>query len=182
MKMDRQRCMRCMKNGGAFAVCRLKMMILLVYLHLAIAFMLVKLFVNKCMQSERPETAGITFLTSVTQSIKRVLSSVPFNPQSFSESPYYDMQLYSYDEKVINAADRVRPCQEYPCKFYDRKTGRFKFKLDPKITPLQPRSRTKKSAHYIFHPSEPFVISVQQGSLQHSTSNVVNIHSRLTYN
>ena len=43
----------------------------------------------------------------VTQSIKRVLASVPTNPQNYSESPYFDLDLYSYDDKVVNPVARL---------------------------------------------------------------------------
>jgi hypothetical protein len=114
-----------------------------------------------------------------SQSIKRILSNLPLNPQSFSESPYFDLDLFSFDEKVIAAAERIRVCPDYPCKFYDRKTGVLKFKLDTNKSPVQTLANpTKKTAYYIFHPTDPFVISIQ-GSNQNI---VINIHSRQKFN
>ena len=93
------------------------------------------------------------------QSIKRVLTFLPQNPQSYSESPYFDLDLFSYDEKVVspmerfaftsrifltNSSCRIRPCLDYPCKFFDRKTGRFKFKLNPNPSASHIAHRSQK--------------------------------------
>ncbi|KAF9407098.1 acid phosphatase det1 [Podila epigama] len=64
-----------------------------------------------------------------TQAVKRSLCVLPFSPQSLSDSPYFDLSLFSYDEKVISATDRQRPCQDYPIKFYSRGSGELKFKI-----------------------------------------------------
>ena len=40
------------------------------------------------------------------QAVKRVLSILPLNAQSFSESPYFNLDLYSFDEKLINPIER----------------------------------------------------------------------------
>ena len=40
------------------------------------------------------------------QAIKRILSVLPLNAQSFSESPYFNSDLFSFDEKFINPLDR----------------------------------------------------------------------------
>ncbi|KAI8913334.1 De-etiolated protein 1 Det1-domain-containing protein [Gorgonomyces haynaldii] len=76
------------------------------------------------------------------QAYRRILAALPWNAQSFTFSPYFDQDLFSYDEKLINASDRPRQSAELPCKFYCRKTGVLKFKLDPTVpTPL---TRTHK--------------------------------------
>lgn len=36
------------------------------------------------------------------QSIRRNLSELPVAPQNYRESPYFDLELYSYDEKLIS--------------------------------------------------------------------------------
>lgn len=114
-----------------------------------------------------------------SQSIKRILSNLPLNPQSFSESPYFDLDLFSFDDKVIGAAERIRLCPDYPCKFYDRKTGVLKFKLDTNKSPAQNLPNfTKKTAYFIFHPTDPFVISIQASN----QCFVFNIHSRQKFN
>ncbi|KAF9915346.1 acid phosphatase det1 [Linnemannia zychae] len=40
------------------------------------------------------------------QAVKRSLYVLPYSPQSFSDSPYLDQALFSYDEKLISALDR----------------------------------------------------------------------------
>jgi hypothetical protein len=42
----------------------------------------------------------------VLQSLKRVLSNLPISAQSFSESPFFDLNLFSFDEKYIGANER----------------------------------------------------------------------------
>ncbi|KAL1923723.1 uncharacterized protein VTP21DRAFT_8703 [Calcarisporiella thermophila] len=108
----------------------------------------------------------------LSQFVRRTLSLLPFSPQSFSESPYFDLGLYSYDEKLMGALERPRHTQDYPIRFYSRRTGELKFKLDP-----NPPNRTlrgiKRYVHFIAHPIYPFIISVQY-SIMHATA--VNIH------
>ncbi|CAG8506065.1 8848_t:CDS:2 [Ambispora leptoticha] len=64
-----------------------------------------------------------------TQAIKRVLACLPFSSQSRSESPYFDQSLFIYDEKIISACDRPKPCQDGPIKFHSRATGELKFQI-----------------------------------------------------
>lgn len=109
----------------------------------------------------------------VSASVKRVLSAIPVNPQNFSESPYFDTNLFSYDEKVVNALTRTRPCLEYAAKFYDRRTGRLAFKMEPGGGGLVARS--KRSCVYIFHPLDPVCFSVQ---VSNAAAPVLNIHYR----
>lgn len=40
------------------------------------------------------------------QAIKRVLNGVPICGQLVSESPYFDLNLYSFDEKVVGGVPR----------------------------------------------------------------------------
>ncbi|CAG8507651.1 24222_t:CDS:2 [Cetraspora pellucida] len=63
------------------------------------------------------------------QAVKRVLASLPYGPQTCSESPYFDHALFSYDDKTISAFDRPRPCYENVAKFYSRETKELKFKI-----------------------------------------------------
>ncbi|KAG0212332.1 acid phosphatase det1 [Mortierella sp. GBA43] len=63
------------------------------------------------------------------QAVKRSLCVLPYSPQSLTDSPYLDHALFSYDEKVISASDRQRPCQDFPIKFYLRGSGELRFKI-----------------------------------------------------
>jgi len=108
-----------------------------------------------------------------SQATRRILSVLPFSPQLWNESPYFDQSLFSYDEKFISAADRLRPCAEYPIKFYSRRSGALKFKLSPGIP--NRCNRSKRFASYVFHPFLPFIISVQHALFQPC---IVNFHFR----
>ncbi|KAJ3268835.1 acid phosphatase det1 [Terramyces sp. JEL0728] len=105
-----------------------------------------------------------------SQSIKRILSALPINPQSFSESPYFNLDFFSFDEKVINSCDRLRNCTDYPVKFFDRKTGRLVFKLRRRRI----SSGRNKNCLYVFHPTDPLIIAIQ--SVDSYT--IINLHYR----
>lgn len=108
-----------------------------------------------------------------TQAVKRILSALPFSPQSWSESPYFDKSLYNYDEKVISSTERPKQCADHPIKFYSRSDDQVQFKITPGLPDKQDRS--KKYASYIFHPFQPFIISVQHVLFQPP---IVNFHFR----
>ncbi|TPX59699.1 hypothetical protein PhCBS80983_g02300 [Powellomyces hirtus] len=111
-----------------------------------------------------------------TEAIKRTLSTLPHNNQSLIESPYLDQDLYSYDLRNVTNYDRPRPVGEFPTRFFDRETGKCKFSIDPNpIRPVAGALPTKRYVSYIFHPSEPLIISVLQAEY-HTT--VVNFFFR----
>lgn len=107
------------------------------------------------------------------QAVKRILSALPFSPQSWSESPYFDKSLFNYDEKLVSATERPKPCAEFPIKFYSRVDGQVQFKLSSGIP--DKFDRAKKYASYVFHPSSPFIISIQHSLFQPA---IVNLHVR----
>ncbi|RHZ82983.1 hypothetical protein Glove_101g18 [Diversispora epigaea] len=109
-----------------------------------------------------------------SQAVKRVLASLPYSPQTCSESPYFDHSLFAYDDKIISAFDRPRPCQENIAKFYSRQTGEFKFKIIFGL-PDKSNNRTKRYVALIAHPNFPFIISVQYTVLQPT---IINLHVR----
>ncbi|KAI9355962.1 De-etiolated protein 1 Det1-domain-containing protein [Zopfochytrium polystomum] len=117
-----------------------------------------------------------------TQSIRRVLSNLPLNPQSFIDTPFLDHSLYIFDEKVINNSDRGRLFGELPVKFWSRRTNQIKFKLDPnpmsqsEAPPPWLSRANRRYVGFIFHPFLPFAISVMVIPPQPST--VVNFHVR----
>ncbi|KAJ3242535.1 acid phosphatase det1 [Chytriomyces hyalinus] len=100
------------------------------------------------------------------QSVKRILASLPLNPQYYIESPLLDQRIFSYDESMMNNIQRPRSwSSQFAVKFWDRETGQVRFKIDP--NPGEPGSaieqalsKSKKYVSYIFHPWIPFVISV----------------------
>ncbi|KAJ3311437.1 acid phosphatase det1 [Boothiomyces sp. JEL0838] len=105
-----------------------------------------------------------------SQSIKRILSALPINPQSFSESPYFNLDLFSFDEKVINSCDRLRNSTDYPVKFFDRTTGKLVFKLKKRRI----ASGRNRNCLYVFHPTDPLVIAIQTVD----SYTVINLHYR----
>ncbi|XP_022146892.1 light-mediated development protein DET1 isoform X1 [Momordica charantia] len=114
---------------------------------------------------------------SYSQFVKKMLVSLPFNCQSQSPSPYFDLSLFRYDEKLISATDRHRQSTDHPIKFILRRPPyslRFKIKSGPEggITD----GRTKGISSFLFHPFLPLALSVQQTTYLHPS--VVNIHFR----
>ncbi|KAG0243168.1 acid phosphatase det1 [Actinomortierella wolfii] len=119
----------------------------------------------------------------LAQAIKRTLNVLPFHPQSLSDSPYFDLALFSYDDKVISNSDRPKPCQDFPIKFYLRGSGELKFKIDVfKPGPSGTGNGTntnvvrKRFATFITHPFEPFMISIV--THQHQPA-LPNFHVRI---
>ncbi|RKP10149.1 De-etiolated protein 1 Det1-domain-containing protein [Thamnocephalis sphaerospora] len=64
-----------------------------------------------------------------THAIKHMLSLLPCSPQSFCDSPYMDHSLFSYDEKALLTQERPQKAQDYPVKFFDRRSSQMRFKL-----------------------------------------------------
>lgn len=52
----------------------------------------------------------------VTEATKRLLVQVPVCSQSFSSSPYLDLNLFRYDDKWISALERPKPCGDAPVR------------------------------------------------------------------
>lgn len=113
---------------------------------------------------------------SLFQAVKRTLAGLPFNCQSQSASPYFDQSLFHFDEKLISATDRHKPCIEHPIKFISRRRpNSLRFKINPGLEAGSADGRVKRVASYIFHPFLPFAISIQQSFMQPT---VINLHFR----
>ncbi|KAL0292392.1 UNVERIFIED_CONTAM: Light-mediated development protein DET1 [Sesamum calycinum] len=92
-----------------------------------------------------------------------MLSTLPFNCQSQSPSPYFDHSLFRYDDKLISATDRHRQSTDHPIKFISRRQPNIlKFKIKPGPESGNADTRTKKISSFLFHPILPLAISVQQ--------------------
>ncbi|KAL6615286.1 hypothetical protein ACP70R_037556 [Stipagrostis hirtigluma subsp. patula] len=64
--------------------------------------------------------------------VKKMVASLPYTCQSQSPSPYIDLSLFRYDEKLISSIDRHRHCTEHPIKFISvRQPNVVKFKIKP---------------------------------------------------
>lgn len=43
------------------------------------------------------------------ETVRRVLAQLPIASQSFSASPYLDLHLFHYDERLVSAFERPKP-------------------------------------------------------------------------
>ncbi|XP_027068258.1 light-mediated development protein DET1-like [Coffea arabica] len=115
--------------------------------------------------------------SSLSQFVKKMLSSLPFSCQSQSPSPYFDQSLFRYDEKLISATDRHRQSTDHPIKFISRRQPNIlKFKIKPGPEAGNTDTRSKKISSFLFHPFLPLALSVQQTLFLQPA--VVNIHFR----
>ncbi|BET02493.1 De-etiolated protein 1 Det1 [Nesidiocoris tenuis] len=105
---------------------------------------------------------------------KRILAQLPISAQSFSSSPYLDLSLFSYDDKWVSAMERPKACGEHPIRFYSRESGLLKFRIHAGLMGRTVPPSARRLVAFIFHPSEPFAISVQRTNSDY----VVNFHVR----
>ncbi|XWS39637.1 hypothetical protein CRYUN_Cryun18bG0072100 [Craigia yunnanensis] len=115
--------------------------------------------------------------TSFSQFVKKMLSSLPFNCQSMSPSPYFDQSLFRFDNKLISATDWHRQSMDHLIRFISRRQPnilRFKIKIGPEFGSVDGRS--KKISHFLFHPFLSLALSIQQTLFL--PQSVVNIHFR----
>lgn len=95
-----------------------------------------------------------------------------------SSSPFLDVSMFSYDERLVSPIVRTRVCLEQPVFFRLRnRLDRVAFRLDPgpyEAMVVRDR-RLNRSVTYLFHPEAPFVLAVF-GVLQ---QNSLNINFRL---
>ena len=89
---------------------------------------------------------------------------------------YFDLTLYSYDEKLISHAERLKHCSEFPVKFYSRAHGGVVFKIP--TGKKEPVRGQKKLASFLFHPFLPFAITIQHVINNNQTSSHTNFHFR----
>ncbi|XP_059478853.1 DET1 homolog [Neocloeon triangulifer] len=112
-----------------------------------------------------------------TEAIKRLLCQLPISAQSFTSSPYLDFSLFSYDEKRVSMIERPKCCGEYAIRFYGRNSGLLKFRMHAGIMNSNmgaPRV-SRRLVAYIFHPTDPFAISVQRAN---NAEYIVSLHVR----
>uniref|UniRef100_A0A0D9Y244 Light-mediated development protein DET1 n=1 Tax=Oryza glumipatula TaxID=40148 RepID=A0A0D9Y244_9ORYZ len=113
---------------------------------------------------------------STSQFVKKMMASLPYTCQSQSPSPYFDLSLFRYDEKLISVIDRHRHCTEHPIKFISVKQPNVvKFKIKPGSDSGASDSRAKRISSFLFHPFFPLALSIQQTYMQPT---VVNLHFR----
>ena len=112
----------------------------------------------------------------IVEARKRVLAQLPISAQSYTGSPYLDLSLFSYDEKWVSVMERPKACGENAINFYGRECGQLKFRIFAGIQGRQAPPQARRLVAFIFHPTEPFAISVQRTNLEY----VVNFHIRKT--
>lgn len=121
---------------------------------------------------------NLSKLNSNTDLTKCILSELPLNSQSYTSSPYLDHNLFSYDMKLISSFDRPKTIGDQVVKFNSRDTGRFSFRIYPgkqssySGTSLYQHPSMKRLVAFIWHPHEPFCISVQRATQEYN----VNFH------
>ena len=67
--------------------------------------------------------------TGDLDSIKRLLMQLPLRTITHTISPYLDLNLYSYDEKIVHIDDMIKTCPNNPVRFFSRDCQRMKFQL-----------------------------------------------------
>lgn len=110
----------------------------------------------------------------VVEATKRMLAQLPISAQSYSNSPYLDLSLFSYDDKWVSVMERPKACGEYPIRFFARDSGLLKFRIYPGLQDKGSAQSVRRLVAFTFHPTEPFVISVQRIDNDY----VVNFHIR----
>jgi de-etiolated-1 len=109
--------------------------------------------------------------------VQRLLAHLPIAPQSVSSSPYLDYALFQFDEKLVSSSERPRPMADHAVKFLSRsRRNRVRFKLDLGVSPGSDGGHAKRIASYVWHPTQPFALSVVLAFMQ---PQVVNVHLRL---
>ena len=51
-----------------------------------------------------------------TEAVKRLLAQLPISAQSYSSSPYLDLNLFSYDDKWVSVMERPKACGDHPIR------------------------------------------------------------------
>lgn len=121
---------------------------------------------------------NLSKINNNTDLTKCILSELPISSQSYTTSPYLDFNLFSYDMKLISNFDRPKPIGDQIIKFNNRDTGRFSFRLYPgkqasyNTNNYYQQTSMKRLVAFIWHPHEPFCISVQRATQEYN----VNFH------
>ncbi len=100
--------------------------------------------------------------------------------QCFRESPYFDLTLFSYDDKIVSQLDRLKHSSDLPVKFYNRHHGGIAFRLQVgDETLFRSTPRANKLTSFVFHPYLPFAITVLHAIQPRvAPASVMNFHFR----
>jgi de-etiolated-1 len=121
------------------------------------------------------------------QALQRVIVHLPMAPQSVSPSPYFDQGLFQYDDKLISALERPKPCADHPIKFISRTHKcKLRFKMDLGQQAMTSNGRNmKRIVSYVFHPTQPFALSqlvnvhMQVHMHMQMQPQIINVHMRV---
>jgi de-etiolated-1 len=121
---------------------------------------------------------------SSSEMTKCLLAQLPVISQSYTTTPYLDHTLFSYDEKLISNLERPKPIGDQIIKFNIRESGRLCFRLYPGLQMLPPggtatQSYFKRLVAFIWHPKEPFCISVQRATQDYNVN--FHVYSKLNF-
>ncbi|XP_048191437.1 DET1 homolog [Perognathus longimembris pacificus] len=92
----------------------------------------------------------------------------------FCCSPYLDMTLFSYDSNCVSVMEQPKAYEDRPIRFYAQDSGLLKFQMQTGLVGRPTNRKVKRLVSFIFHPSEPFAISVQKSNAEY----IVNFHVR----
>ncbi|XP_054739963.1 DET1 homolog [Anastrepha obliqua] len=102
---------------------------------------------------------------------ERLNPSLPVNCQTTICSPYFDGNMFKFDDRYISPAMQPKKISPKPIRFRDRYTSVMKFRLHMNISRIN-KTRCPQYCSFIFHPYEPFIISIQRIDRNY----VVNFH------
>ncbi|KAM7343157.1 de-etiolated protein 1 abo [Cochliomyia hominivorax] len=109
-----------------------------------------------------------SFGGGIAEAAARFNPTLPISSQSFSTSPYLDYSLFNYDDRFISTLERPRLNSLEPIRFWDRSTGLIKFRVfleqpnDSRHADFELVRNPRDLVSFIFHPYEPFFISIQK--------------------
>ncbi|XP_017490490.1 PREDICTED: DET1 homolog [Rhagoletis zephyria] len=91
---------------------------------------------------------------------ERLNPSLPVNAQGTSCAPYFNYYMFNYDDRRISSLEVPKNVTPNPILFTDRYTSVLKFRIILETSRLN-RTRSKQLVTFVFHPYEPFIISIQ---------------------
>lgn len=108
-----------------------------------------------------------SFSGGLTEAADRFNPTLPISSQSFSTSPYLDYSLFNYDDRFISTLERPRVIGMEPIPFRDRRTDLLKFRVHLERSSdtwheYEMGNNPRDLVTFIFHPYEPFFISIQK--------------------
>ncbi|KNC24202.1 hypothetical protein FF38_02173 [Lucilia cuprina] len=119
-----------------------------------------------------------SFAGGIAEAAARFNPTLPISAQSFSTSPYLDYSLFNYDDRYISTLERPRLNSLEPIRFWDRTTGLLKFRVfleqptEARPVDFEFIANPRDLVTFIFHPYEPFFISIQKFISRY----VINFH------